>query len=225
MTDIFHEIQDDLRRDRMKALWDRYGTLVVIAALLIVAGVGGWRGYAYWQASAAADAGDRYIAATRLSAEGKPEEARKAFEALAADAPEGYATLARLRAADEVAEKDKAAALKLYQAIVDDGATDDMLRQAARVRGAYTAVDAGSREDVRKLAEPLASPEGPWTVLAREALGLAAFKANDMDDARRQFEAIVSDPDAPGGSRQRADLMLSVLPPPAANPAPAKPAN
>lgn len=230
MTDIFHEIQDDLRRDRMKALWDRYGTVVVLVAALIVAVVGGWRGYEYWKASEAADAGDRYIAASRLSAEGKVEEAKAAFAALAADAPGGYETLSRLREADEVARGDKAAALKLYMAIVNDGSADEMLRNAARIRGAYTAVDGGSRDDVRKLAEPLAAPGGQWTPLAREALGLAAFKAGDFEDARRQFDAVVSDPDAPGGARQRADLMLSVLPaapPPAQKPAgdAAKPAN
>lgn len=215
MADIFQEVQEDLRRDRLKALWDRYGTVVIVLAALIVLGVGGWRGYQYYEAQAAAKAGDRYLEATRLSADGKAEEARKAFAAIAADAPAGYQTLARLREADEAAKGDAAGALRLYQQVVADGATDPMLRDAARIRGAYVAVDAGTRDDVKRLVEPLATPDGAWSTLAREALGLAAFKAGDMADARRHFEAIVSDPTAPGTTRQRADLMLAVLPPPA----------
>ena len=220
MADIFQEVQEDLRRERAKALWDRYGTLMIVLAALVVLGVGGWRGYQYYEAQAAATTGDRYAEATRLAADGKADDAREAFAAIAADAPGGYRTLARLREADELAKTDATAALKLYQEIVASGGGDAMLRDAARVRGAYVAVDAGSRDDVRKLAEPLVTPDGAWSMLAREALGLAAYKAQDMIDARRHFETIVSDPNAPGTTRQRADLMLAVLPPPA----PEKPA-
>ena len=222
MADIFREVEEDLRRDRLKAIWDRYGTLIVVVAAMIVLGVGGWRGWQYYEARASAAAGDGYMAAAKLAEDGKTEEARKAFAALAADAPAGYRTIARLREADEAVKADKAGALRLYRQIVDDAGADAMLKDAARIRGAYVAVDAGTRDDVKTLAEPLTRSETGWTALAREALGLAAFKAGDHDDARRQFEAIVSNPDAVGQVRQRADLMLAVLPPPAA---PAKPAH
>ncbi|WP_020178976.1 tetratricopeptide repeat protein [Methylopila sp. M107] len=225
MADIFQEVQEDLRRDRLKAFWDRYGTLLLVVGLLIVAGVGGWRGYQYLQARAAATAGDQYQAATKLSTEGKADEARAAFGEIGSKGPTGYQTVARLREADEAAKKDKAAALKLYQAIANDPAADPLLKDAARIRGAYVAVDAGKPEDVRALVEPIAAKDGAWRSLAREALGLAAFKAGDMAEARRQLEAVVSDPEAVGNVRQRADLMLAVLPP-AAQPAPAdKPTN
>jgi hypothetical protein len=213
MADIFQEVQEDLRRDRLKALWDRYGALIVTVAVLVVLGVGGWRAYEFYQARTAQQAGDRYQQASDLIEQGKGDEAIKAFAALGADGPAGYRTLARLREADETAKTDKAAALKLYQAIVADGSIDPMLRDAARIRGAYAAVDAGSRADVKSLAEPLVAPDGAWTTLAREALGLAAYKEGDIDDARRNFDAIVSNPEAPGSTRQRADLMLNVLPP------------
>jgi hypothetical protein len=230
MADIFQEVQEDLRRDRLKALWDRYGTIVVVVAALIVAGVGGWRGYEYYEARSARQAGDSYQAAAALAEQGKAEEAARAFAALAGEGPAGYRAIARLREADEVAKSDKARALKLYQAIVGDGAADAILRDAARIRGAYVAVDAGSRADVRALAEPLVA-NSSWTALAREALGLAAYKEGDTADARRHFEAIVSNAESPGSTRQRADLMLGVMPPApppagdAANKPEAKPAD
>lgn len=225
MADIYHEIQEDLRRDRLKALWSRYGGVVVAVAALLVAGIGGWRGYEYFQMRAAMAAGDRYQAATKLAQDGKSAEARAAFAAIAADAPPGYATLARLREADEAAKTDPAAALTLYQALAEDGAVDPLLRDAARARGAYVAVDAGSRDDVRRLAEPLAVDGGAWRHLAREALGLAAYKAEDVAEARRHFEALVADSEAPGSARQRADLVLAVLPPSPPADASAKPTN
>ena len=111
MADIFQEVQEDLRRDRLKALWDRYGTLVVALMVVVVAVVGGWRGWQYYENQQAAAAGDKYEAASKLSADGKTAEARAAFAALSADAPAGYRTIAKLREADEAAKADKAAAL------------------------------------------------------------------------------------------------------------------
>ncbi|MFC3693284.1 tetratricopeptide repeat protein [Chenggangzhangella methanolivorans] len=216
MADIFQEVQEDLRRDRLKAFWDRYGTAIVVVMVVVVAGVGGWRGWQYYENQQAETAGDRYEAAAALAKDGKTAEARAAFAAIAADGPAGYSAIAKLREADEAAKDDKAGALKLYQAIANDAAADGQLRDAARVRGAFLAVDAGSRDDVKALAEPLAATNGAWSTLAREAMGLAAYKAGDMADARRQFEAVVADPEAPGASRQRADLMLAVLPAPEA---------
>lgn len=224
MADIFREVDEDLRRDRLKAFWDRYGTAVLVLAALVVAGVGGWRGYEYYQHREASQAGDRYQAAIRLAADGKADEARKAFAEIGTSGPAGYKSVARLREADEITKTDKAAALRLYQSIAEDGTADAMLRDVARLRGAYVAVDAASREEVRKLVEPLAGANGAWSSLAREALGLAAYKAGDTAEARRQFEAVVSDADAVGNVRQRADLMLAVLPPAPAAPA-GKPTN
>ncbi|GLK80024.1 tetratricopeptide repeat protein [Methylopila turkensis] len=219
MTDIFHEVQEDLRRERLQRLWTRYGWLIVAVAVLLVAAAGGWRGYEYWQARQAEAAGDRYQAAARLAEEGKADEAKAAFAELAANAPAGYQALARLREAAEVVKSDPAAALKLYEAVANDSAADALLRDAARVRAGYVAVDHASRDEVRKLVEALAVDNGPWRQAAREVLGLAAYKAGDLVDARRQFEALVSDPETGQGARQRADLMLSVMPAAAAAPA------
>lgn len=216
MTDIFHEVQEEIRRERLQRVWTRYGWLIVAVATLVVLGIGAWRGYEYYSAHQAQAAGDRYQAAARLAAEGKDEEARAAFAALAADGPAGYRAVARLREAALLSESDPAAAIKAYEAIANDSGVNGLLRDAARVRAAYVAVDSASRDEVRRLVEPLAVDNGGWRHAAREALGLAAYKAGDVADARRQFEALMSDDDTPQGARQRAELMLAVMPPPAA---------
>ncbi len=47
MSEIFNEIDDELRREQLKKIWDKYSVYIVAAALLIIAGVAGWRGYEY----------------------------------------------------------------------------------------------------------------------------------------------------------------------------------
>ena len=103
MSELFDEVDEDVRREQLKKLWDQYSIYIVAAAFLMVAAVGGWRGYQYLEAKKAAEAGAAFDKAIELSEQNKPAEAEAAFNNLAATAPSGYRMLARLRAAAEVA--------------------------------------------------------------------------------------------------------------------------
>jgi hypothetical protein len=225
MTDIFDEVEEDLRRERLKKVWDRFAPLIVGGAVLIVAGVGGWRVYQHLQTQWAAEAGDRYRAAMQLSNEGKEAEAAAAFAALGQDGTSGYRTIGRLRAAAELAERDPKAAIAAYESFANDTSEPQALRDVARLRAGYLLVDNGTYAEARRTVESLVLPGNPFRHGAREVLGLAAWKADNLDEARRWLEALVSDAEAPASARQRGDLVLDILnapgPPPTPTPAPA----
>ncbi len=101
MSELFDEVDEEVRRDQLKKLWDQYSIYIIAGALLIIAAVGGWRGYQYLEAKKAAEAGAAFDAAIDLSDQNKHAEAEAAFDELAATAPSGYRMLARLRAAAE----------------------------------------------------------------------------------------------------------------------------
>ena len=44
MSELFDEVDEDVRRDQLKLIWDRYSIFIVAAAVLMVIAVGGWRG-------------------------------------------------------------------------------------------------------------------------------------------------------------------------------------
>ena len=58
MSDIFQEVDDEVRREQLKKLWERYQSLVIAAAVLVVLGVAGWRVYDWWETKKAAEASD-----------------------------------------------------------------------------------------------------------------------------------------------------------------------
>ena len=120
MSELFDEVDEEVRRDQLKKLWDQYSVLIVAGALLIIAAVAGWRGYEYLEAKKATEAGSAFDAAVSLSEQNKHAEAEAAFNKLAATAPSGYRMLARLRAAAEVAIRDPQAGAKMYDDIAAD---------------------------------------------------------------------------------------------------------
>lgn len=211
MTDIDREIDDELRQDRAAELWKRYSGLIYGLALTIVVGVGGYRFYEHQRLKAAEAAGDRYQAAMTLSREGKEQEAETALLALAREAPRGYAELARLRAAAELGAKDRDGAVKAYDAVAADTGADSLFRDIARLRAALLRVDGADRKEIEARLAPLAAAGQPFRASARELLGLAALKADDFESAGRWFDQIVTDAEAGGAVKQRAEAYLAIV--------------
>ena len=94
MSELFDEVDEELRREQLKKLWDRYSIFIIGAAFLIVAGVAGWRGYTYWEGKRAAEAGAAFEVAVALADQNKHAEAEAAFTKLAAEAPSGSISIA-----------------------------------------------------------------------------------------------------------------------------------
>ena len=117
MSELFDEVDEEVRRDQLKKLWDQYSLYIIAGMILIIAAVGGWRGYQYLEAKKAAEAGAAFDKAVELSEANKHTEAEAAFADLVAKAPFGYRVLARLRMAAEIANRDPQAAAKMF----DDG--------------------------------------------------------------------------------------------------------
>jgi hypothetical protein len=206
------EIDEELRREQLLRLWDTYGTYVLAAVLAVVVGVGGWKYYEHQQAVASEAASTRYIIALRDFAVNRPAEAQKALEELAAGAPAGYAQLTRLRlAAHDAAAGQTAEAVAAFDGIAKDSSIDPLLADFARLQAAMLKLDGGAYADAKNRLTPLATDRGPWRHSAREMLGLAAFKAGRLAEARNQFQRLAADRTAPPGLSARAKDMLVVM--------------
>ncbi len=210
MSDIFNEVDEEVRREKLKQLWERHGNLIVALALLVVLAVGGWRGYDWWESQKAAESGAAFEAAAALAESGKPAEAQDAFAKLAKDGSSGYRVLARLREAAELAKTDGAAAVKLYDALAADSSIGRALQDLAAVRAGLILVDSAPLADLSVRLEPLTAVDRPFRHTARELLALGAWRVGDSAAARRWFDLIASDLETPAGMRQRMDVLMTL---------------
>ena len=213
MSELFDEVDEDIRRDQLKKLWDQYSIYIVAGAFLIIAAVGGWRGYQYLEAKKAAEAGAAFDKAAELSEQNKHSEAEAAFADLAAKAPSGYRMLARLRAAAEAATRDPQAAAKLYDEISADSSVSAPEQDLARVRAAGLLLDSSTYPNMLQRLEPATAPGATFRHTARELLALSAWRANDTAAARKWLDMIANDGETPPSMRSRAEALQALLPP------------
>jgi hypothetical protein len=210
MSDIFQEVDEAVRREKLEKLWKRYGNFVIAAAVVVVLAIGGWRGYQWWEAKKAAQAGAAFDAAAELADQGKTEDAEAAFARLAGEGTAGYRILARLREAAVVAQRDPRAAVAAYDAIANDTSVGPVFRQLAGVRAAILLVDSAPLSEITRRLEPLAQPDSTFRHTAREVLALAAWKAGDTATAKKWFDTIAGDVDTPQSMRGRVDVLMTL---------------
>lgn len=210
MSDIFQEVDEEVRREKLKQLWERHSNLIVALALLVVLGVGGWRGYDWWETKKAAESGAAFESAVLLAEGGKQSEAQAAFAKLAKEGSSGYRTLARFREAAELGRTDPPAAIVAYAALAADSSLDRTSQDLATVRGGLIMVDSAPLAEITARLEPLTAANRPFRHTARELLALAAWRAGDTAAAKRWFDLIATDAETPAGTRQRMDVLLTL---------------
>jgi hypothetical protein len=212
VSEIFDEVDEEVRREQLKKLWDRYSIYIIAAAVLVVAAVGGWRGYQYLEAKKAAEAGAAFNKAVELSEQNKHSEAEAAFADLAAKAPAGYRMLARFRLAAEAASRDPKAGAKIFDELAADRSIGTEQQELARIRGAGLLVDTAPYSEMLQRLQSETAPGATFRHVARELLALSAFRANDSAATRQWLDQIALDADTPPGLRSRAEALQALLP-------------
>lgn len=210
--DFFREVDEAVRQDQLKKLWDKYGILVLGCAIAIVAGVAGYKGWFYWQDKQAADAGARFTGALTLAEEGKTEDALAAFTDLAAQGHAGYKVLAQFQLAAAAVKAEKPdEAVKIYDRLSKDTSVDETMRGFAAVQAALLLVDKASLGEMKQRMDAMAEGTGPWRHSAREILGLTAYRVGNNAEAEKYFSQALVDPGIPANMRNRAEMMLSLV--------------
>jgi hypothetical protein len=209
---LLREVDEDLRREQLEKLWEKYGTFVLIAAALIVFGVGGYKWWENRSIQQARTNGAQFEQALRLGQAGKPEDVQKALANLAKSAPGGYRVLAEMRlAATNAASGKRTEAVAAYDAVAANRSVDAILRDYARIAAANLRVDDADWTEMENRLKQLEASESTWRASARELLGIAAWKAGKIEEAKRRFEALLVDRNVSQNIGQRAQMMMSLI--------------
>jgi len=212
MTDIFREVDEDVRKERYLKLWKAYGAYAVGVAVVIAVAVAGGVGWDKYRQSEREADGVRFGEALQLARDGHDADAAAAFAELGGDASGGYRMLSRFQeAAALVRGGDSAAAVAVYDGIADDGGVESALRELASLLAVMQLVDTAGPDELASRLARLLNEDGVWRYSAREFAGLVAQKRGEVAKARETFAELAADPNAPSGVRARAAEMFAAL--------------
>ena len=212
MSDVFREVNEDLRREQLNRLWKRYRYYVIGVAVLIVIIVAGYQILQASQRAQAEDAGDRYQAAADLYLAGNLEEAEAAFVAIAEDGYGGYPALAMLAVGNIRAELgDITGAVTAFDTVAGDGGVEPAIRDVAHIRAAYLLSDTATPDQLSDRLATFLEEGNPYRALALEALALAAINNEEYDRAMGWVINMAEDTFATQAISSRANILFTYI--------------
>ena len=208
---LLREVDEELRRDRMRKLWRQSAPFVFGAAAAVILLVAGYEGWRWWTGSNAARSSDQFYAATALADGTDLAAAQKALDDVIAQGSGAYPALAQFREASLLAQQGKIdEAVAAYDAL-STNQSNTHLRKLALVMGANLLVDKGDVAAVEQRVGGSIVPDSPMRNAAREVLGLAQYKAGQLDKAMATFQSIIADPLASRDTQSRVQLFIQQL--------------
>jgi hypothetical protein len=202
---FIEEVTEEVRRDRLFAIFRKYGWIGVVAILGIVGGAA-WNEWSKSRDAARAQAfGDGLIDALD---QGTPEERRDALSAIPADGDQA-ALLQLILASDP--NEDKAASLAALEKVAGDATLSASYRDLAVLRRVLVAGADLPVADRRSALQAIAVAGRPYRVLAEEQLGYLLIEEGKPDDAIAALTALLQDQDASGALRARLGQVVTAL--------------
>jgi hypothetical protein len=215
VPDIFDEVSEDLRAERTQKLLKQYGGLLMAAALVVLAGVGAWKGWQWYEAQQREQVAGMFLTALRTA--DRPDGAERAaalpeLGEVAAKGDAGYRALARLRAAALKADAgDLPGALALWDDVAGDRAADPVLRDVATLMWVMRQIDSADPAVLEARVGPIAAASSPLRAMAQEAQALLALRQGRTEAAREGLAKLSRDVTVPDGVRGRANGILAQI--------------
>ncbi len=215
MADIFEEVEDSLRQDKLTVAWKKYGFFAYLAAALLIGGVALSQ---YLQSQAkekiTADTIVLEAALSDLDASEYQASGDALAELTASDArlaPIAAHYLAKVRL-DGNGDALAAADVLTVAAASSEGPAAKL----ALLKSAYLMADTMTRTELEAKLSDLRRDEAAFTAFDALALELIAAKAleeGDVEFARTEFNYLRLAPNVPSGVATRASRALATLPP------------
>lgn len=210
MSDIFHEVEEDVRRERLEQLWKQYGDYAIAAVAAVAVGWSGYMLYQKYDLQQRYNASKTFTAAQSAAESGNIPGATQAFGKLAQSGPRGYATVATLAQADSLlASGNRDDAIKIFKTVAqkDSGPVGE----AARIRAAWAMVEFTPKSEIESWLAPLNDNTSAWRFAAREILAYGDYHAGATGLALGEYKALAADKDASAGLKQRAGAMATFI--------------
>jgi hypothetical protein len=212
LSDIFHEVEEDLRREKMDALWKKYGPIVLMAAgsfVLIVAILLWWTDH---KVKVSQERSDRFIAAVELLDGGNLDAGLAGLDALIEENAGGYRLLAEMEKAGMLTKAgDTVAAVAIYDQVTSGGRGGKIFSELAAIKAGWLIVETEDFANVQARLGGIASGATPFASAAKEIIAYGAFRSGDFVMARDLYQEIMRVPSATPGVRGRSGEMLSII--------------
>jgi len=202
VSDIFQEVEEDVRRERYEHIWKEYGNYIMAAAGVLVLGVGAYQAWQNYDLSQRQKVSDQFRAAAQ-SMQSNVAKAETDLSTIVKDAPAGYATLAKFHlVAAYLAQGKRDPAIAQLRELMTS--SDALISNTARLRLVWILADASPKAEIVSMLQPLTAADSPWRFAAAEVTAYIDLKDGARAQAIQEYQKLGHEAEAPASLKQRA---------------------
>jgi|TARA_B100000401_G_scaffold398475_1_gene309144 hypothetical protein len=208
VSDIFQEIDEDLRQDKVARLWKAYGKYLVALAVFIILVIASYRFIEHKNEKNREQTSELYELASETGRSGDKKAAIELLSDEMFDENIGYSIISKLKkAALAKSNNDLEGTEIVLKEIITNEDIPLYLRDLARLK-----LFASDSDNNSSQLEVLIEEEGPWKFLALELKGGIQLEGGNLKEARSIFKELTDDANTPNNLRRRASEILKALP-------------
>jgi hypothetical protein len=201
---FLREVDENLRRDRMRDFAKRYGTWLIAAVVLFLAASGGWIYWQHYQQQRSEQQVEQLAQVYKDIGTGSTTGAAQQLDTLSNSGRKAVGASAKfVRAALALQQNDLKAATVRYRELANDDSLPQAYRDIALIRQTALEFDQIPPQEVISRLTPLAKPGTPWFGTAGEMTAMAMIKQGNKAEAGRLLAAIAKDRNVPEPIRDR----------------------
>ena len=185
MSDIFQEIDNELRRDRLSRFWDQNGLVIIVASVALVLVVAVSVIFSSWRASQNEASSERYEQLLERLDDSSIDEKVSALEAFIREEDRGYKVLSQMRLAALMAESgDYETAARMFEEVAANGQLPLAVRDYAILQSGAALVSVVAPADIEVRLSKILQNQHGMRGQAREILALSYLLADQPLQAR-----------------------------------------
>ena len=210
MVDVFSEVDEQLRAERLRSFMRTAVPLFITSAVLCVLAVVVVWGVQAYRTNQSSKASQTYQDALDAAGKGDDAKAFQTFDGLANHAGP-YQALALMQEAGLRVDQNKSADAAALFDKAAAASKNPLISDIATLKSAYAQMDTAPLAQMEAKLTPLTANGRPYRVQAREALALARLGAGQTAAAKADLVAISLQQDTPDSARQRAQAIIALI--------------
>ena len=211
MSNLFNEIDDDLRQDRLKSIWATYKNSIFAAVIVISLILIGSESYQYLSKSKAEKSGLLFSQIIASMGDDHHELTSSIIDELLETGSSDYKTYALLLRSENLISQDKLTEAKETYIDLIKKAENSLIRDVAKLKLSYLNVDSSSFDEIEEVLSTIIEDDSPLSLFAYEVLAMSAYKHGLYQRGTEYLNIIVTNEKTTNGMFERAQMMLRVI--------------
>ena len=208
------EVNEDLKNDELKKMWDKYGLYIIILVIAAVTAAVSFETIKAWYTKKIQTWSDTYAYALNMQAQGKYDESTASLNYIIEKEYGIFTELSQLQKINLLLEQGKNEdAIKLMENIANSDDFNPQLKQTVILKLASYKIENAPLEDIIALIGETANDENnSWQPIASEMLAIAYLHNGKVQEAKDIYSRLLANDKVSDVMKARINDIISVLP-------------